>query len=140
MDAGYRDVNVVLSNDNGKSGSGNPYSYTTVVETGLKIMCCAEKEPNAPKGKELTELLCKKLHLATLRFGPSDKWLDPPYEFANQSKFLMVDDKVFYVGSENVYPEDLIEHGVFISDSAAVKQIREEYWDELWEYSKRVHH
>lgn len=132
------DVYIVLSNDYGKSGSGTSYSTTTVAHTADEIKDYVKSEPDAPKGKKLTELLCKKLHLTTLRFGPSDKWPDPPYEFANHSKFFMVDDKVFYVGSENLYSADLIEYGVFISDPAAVKQMREEYWDELWKYSKRV--
>jgi len=132
------DVYIVLSNDYGKSGTGNSYSTTTVAHTADHIKGYVENEPDAPKGKKLTELLCEKLHLTTLRFGPSDKWSDPPYEFANHSKFFLVDDNVFYVGSENLYPSDLIEYGVFISDPGAVQQMREEYWDQLWSYSKRV--
>jgi phosphatidylserine/phosphatidylglycerophosphate/cardiolipin synthase-like enzyme len=133
------DVYIVLSNDHAKSGSGGDYTTgTTVAQTADKIKEKVKSELGAPEDKKLTELLCEKLHLTTLRFGPSDKWPDPPYEFANHSKFFMVDDKVFYVGSENLYPSDLIEYGVFISDPAAVQQMREEYWDELWRYSKRV--
>lgn len=132
------DVYVVLSDDDGKAGSGSSYSTTTVADTADHIKGYVKAVPNAPKGKKLTELLCNKLHLTTLRFGPSNKWPDPPYEFANHSKFLMVDDKVFYVGSENLYPSDLIEYGVFMNDPAAMKQIRAEYWDKLWKYSERV--
>lgn len=132
------DVYIVLSNDLGKSGSGTLYSFGTIAGTADEIKKDVKSEPGAPQGTKLTDLLCNKLHLTTLRFGPSDQWPDPPYEFANHSKFFMVDDKVFYVGSENLYPADLIEYGVFISDPAAVQQMREEYWDQLWMYSKRV--
>lgn len=134
-----QDVYIVLSNDYGKSGSGNSYSTGYVADTADKIREYVSEEPDAPKDKELINLLCSKLHISTLRFGASDKWTNPHgYEFANHSKFIMVDDKIFYVGSENLYPSNLIEYGVFVSDSNAVQQMRELYWDPLWKYSSRV--
>lgn len=133
------DVYIVLSNDHGKSGGGNKYSTGTVAGTADAIKSYVKAEPDAPKGAKLTALLCDKLHIAGLRFGPSNTWPEPkPYEFANHAKFFMVDDKVVYVGSENLYPSDLIEYGVFISDADAIGEMREQYWDKLWTYSKRV--
>ena len=132
-----QDVYVVLSNDYGKAGSGNRYSTGTVAKAADNIRTYVSKEPDAPTGKALIDLLCTKLHITTLRFGKSEKWPNG-YEFANHSKFFMVDDKVFYVGSENLYPSNLIEYGVFVSDPGAVQKMRELYWEPLWKYSSRV--
>jgi phosphatidylserine/phosphatidylglycerophosphate/cardiolipin synthase-like enzyme len=131
------DVYIVLTNDDAKAGSGRGYSSSTVRKTADVIRKYVSEQPDAPIGQALIKLLCSKLHLSTLRFGPSDTWPNG-YEFANHSKFLMVDDLVFYVGSENFYPADLIEYGIFISDPVAVKEIQTQYWDQLWNNSKRV--
>ena len=50
----------------------------------------------------------------------------------------MVDDSFFYVGSENLYPSDLIEFGVFHSDPSMVKSVQDQWWNKLWQYSKRA--
>lgn len=131
------DVYIVISNDYAKAGNGSSYSTSTVRHTAFRIKEYVSAQPNAPSGNKLTELLCSKLHLSTLRFGPSDTWPNG-YEFANHSKFFMVDDKVFYVGSENLYPADLVEYGVFISDAKAINEIKTHYWENLWKYSERV--
>lgn len=130
-----QDVYIVISNDEGKAGSGNTYSTGTVAHTADRIRDYVIFENGSDDG--VTELLCQRLHLSTLRFGPSNEWPNG-YEFANHAKFFMVDDEVFYVGSENLYPSDLIEYGVFISDPDAVQQMKTEYWDQLWKYSSRV--
>jgi phosphatidylserine/phosphatidylglycerophosphate/cardiolipin synthase-like enzyme len=129
------DVYIVLSNDGSKGGS-NPYSNTSLAKTADKLRSYV-KAQSKMTDDELKKLLCEKLHLTTLRFGPSDTWLNG-VTFANHSKFFMVDDKVFYVGSSNLYSSDLQEYGVFISDPDAISQMKSEYWDKLWEYSRRV--
>jgi phosphatidylserine/phosphatidylglycerophosphate/cardiolipin synthase-like enzyme len=129
------DVYIVLSDDGSRVGF-NPYSTVSLKKTADKLRTYVEAQSNK-KGNELNNLLCKKLHLATLRFGPSDEWPNG-ITFANHSKFFMVDDKVFYVGSSNLYPSDLTEYGVFISDPTAISQMKSEYWDQLWKYSSRV--
>lgn len=128
-------VYIVISNDYAKAGSGNSYSASTVHETAKAILHYVKEEENAPIGDKLVEMMCSRLHLSTLRFSSSKNWPNG-YEFANHAKFFMIDDTVFYVGSENLYPSDLIEYGVFISDPDAVKTMKTKYWDPLWYYSK----
>ena len=133
-----RDVYIVLTNDNAKAGpSGNPYSTSTVRKTADVIELFTAAELGVSGRHRLTEILCTQLHLTTLRFGPSDTWSNG-FEFANHAKFMMIDEALFFVGSENLYPADLIEYGVFVSDPDAVQQMRAEYWDQLWSYSSRV--
>ena len=132
-------VYIVISNDKAKAGpDGTPYHTAAGVRnTASTIKSYVSKQPGAPSGNALIDLLCSNLHLTTLRFGPSDHWPNT-FEFANHAKFFMVDDRVFYVGSENLYPSDLVEYGVFISDAGAVRAMREQYWDRLWQYSSRA--
>lgn len=138
------EVYIVISNSGAESGSGNPYSnppypkhnlrnsqhvtYTTISDVyyGDASVVHPHEGP----------FLKDYLHIAPLRFGTSDKWKSGK-KFANHSKFIMVDDKAFYIGSSNFYPSDLIEYGVFIEDQDAVKQVAERYWDKLWKYSCR---
>jgi phosphatidylserine/phosphatidylglycerophosphate/cardiolipin synthase-like enzyme len=132
-------VYIVLTNDDAKVGSAGA-SYSTGVKIGTTadaIRGYVRKQPHAPTGAALTNLLCANLHLAPLRFGPSDTWPNG-FAFGNHAKFFMVDDKIFYVGSENLYPSDLQEYGVFIGDAAVIRQVREQYWDKLWHYSSRA--
>ena len=129
------DVYIVLSNDGSKGGK-NPYSLVPLKETADTLRAYVERQ-SKKKGDDLNKLLCKKLHLSTLRFGPSNEWPNGG-TFANHAKFFMVDDKVFYVGSSNLYSSDLTEYGVFISYPEAISQMKSEYWDELWKYSSRV--
>ena len=132
-------VYIVLTNDGAKAGPGGA-SYTTgvsIASTAEEIRRWVRLQSKAPSGDALTNLLCSNLHLAPLRFGPSDKWPNG-FTFANHAKFFMVDDKVFYVGSENLYPSDLQEYGVFIGNADVIKQVREQYWDKLWQYASRA--
>ena len=85
---------------------------------------------------DINKLLCKNLHLAELRFGPSKNWPNGK-DFANHSKFFMIDNKAFYVGSENLYAgNNLMEYGTFIDNASAITTMRSQYWDPLWNYSK----
>jgi phosphatidylserine/phosphatidylglycerophosphate/cardiolipin synthase-like enzyme len=132
-------VYIVLSNDGAKAGP-NGASYSSGVPltgTADRIKSDVAKQPGAPTGKELIDLLCSNLHLTTLRFGPSDQWSNG-FKFANHSKFWMVDDQLFYVGSENLYPSDLQEYGVILNDPNAASQMKQQYWDKLWQHSRRV--
>lgn len=132
-------VYVVLTNDGAKAGpeTAKPPLYWNKIpltETADKIKEYVQKQPGAPQGPALRKLLCENLHLAPLRFGPDAKWPNG-WTFANHAKFFMVDDSLFYVGSENFYPAPLQEYGVFLNDPKVAAQMKEQYWDRLWSSS-----
>lgn len=135
------DVYIVLSNDHGKSGSGNTYSESTVAITAYMIFGYTYLSDfftsSGMSWDDLQKLVCDKLHLTTLRFGPDNNWPNG-YEFAQHAKFVMVDEAVFYVGSENLYPSNLIEYGVLLDDPAAIQAILTNYWQPLWKWSSKV--
>ena len=61
------------------------------------------------------------MHLAPFRFGPDESWPGGK-TFANHAKFWMVDDRVFYIGSDNMYPVNLQEFGYIVDDAKAARR------------------
>ena len=50
----------------------------------------------------------------------------------------MIDERAFYIGSENLYPATLQEFGYIVEDKAAVAELRRSYWDKAWRWSRAV--
>ena len=86
---------------------------------------------------ELDALLCRRLHIAPLRLGPDATWPDK-VPIGNHAKFWMVDDRVFYIGSDNLYPVDLQEFGFIVDSRAAAADLRRRYWDPMWRWSSQA--
>jgi phosphatidylserine/phosphatidylglycerophosphate/cardiolipin synthase-like enzyme len=56
----------------------------------------------------------------------------------NHAKALMTDDELVLIGSDNMYPSPLAEFSFIIEGNEAAAKFREEYWDKLWKYSRRM--
>ena len=82
-------------------------------------------------------LLCERVHLAPFRFGPDDRWPDRQ-PIATHAKFWIVDSRVFYIGSDNMYPVNLQEFGYIVDDAKAAQEVIDAYWTPLWQWSSRV--
>jgi hypothetical protein len=82
-------------------------------------------------------MLCRHVHLAPFRFGPDATW-PRGIPIANHAKFWMVDDRAFYIGSDNVYPVNLQEFGYILDDRKVAAELLEAYWNPLWEWSRRA--
>ncbi|GAF89596.1 unnamed protein product, partial [marine sediment metagenome] len=67
------------------------------------------------------------LHLATVSYTNAQK-----DNIGSHNKFWMVDNKIFYVGSHNIYPSSLQQFGVIIDSKAAAAQINKTLWNPLW--------
>lgn len=142
------DVYVVLSNAGSIGNGGSPY-YNNVPLQALakRLKDNVQKridtaDPLARyairKGPDpVNALLCSRFHLASLRFGPDDSWPGNK-TIANHSKLWMVDDRVFYIGSDNMYPVNLQEYGYLVGDPKAVDMLIESYWKPLWQWSSRA--
>merc|ERR1712232_1211120 len=50
----------------------------------------------------------------------------------NHAKFFMIDNKCFYIGSQNMYEADLAEWGLIVDDTAAAACVLTGYWNPLW--------
>ena len=137
-----RDVFIVLSADGAKAGTGTPYQNATMAETAHALFREARAQAPNMRPDDLKNLLCSKLRLAPLRFGPDKQWASG-FGFANHTKFWMAGDSLFYVGAHNLYPtvpvgnaSGLQELGVIVNNAAGANEIKQSYWDPLWNYSK----
>lgn len=107
-------------------------------------------------GEKLIETCKAKVKIAPLRFYPLKKCPDSNPDCwkwykngkkvspANHAKIYIIDDKLFYVGSDNAYPiynanqsPGLQEFGFIISNESENKLWSpiSSYWDSLWAYS-----
>jgi phosphatidylserine/phosphatidylglycerophosphate/cardiolipin synthase-like enzyme len=133
-DAG--DVHIVLTNVGAVGESTSVYSNGVSPETAArKIREVARKRDPARSDADLDRLLCRRLHVAPFRFGPDATW-PKQKPIGNHGKFWMVDDRAFYIGSDNLYPIDLQEFGYIVDDRAAAATALRDYWEPLWRWSR----
>lgn len=81
-----------------------------------------------------------RMHIAPLRISEkATRWVHEDRELliANHGKPWMVDDRVLYVGSDNLYPHSLQEFGYLVESPEIVQQFVRDYWEPLWKFSSR---
>lgn len=130
------DAYLVLS-EYGADGHVSDYSNKVTKETVVRHIRDKVGEHFGIAEPELTALVCERLHVAPLRFGPDQTWPDK-HEIAVHTKMWMVDDRAFYIGSENLYPVELQEFGYVIEDAGAAKTLRQDFWDKAWTWSQQA--
>ena len=142
------DVYIVLSNDGSRGPDGGNYSNgvsLAALARHLREMVQGRLEAKDPHLRyairtgpdPANALLCEHVHLAPFRFGPDDKWPDHA-TFATHMKLWMIDDRAFYIGSDNMYPVNLQEFGYIVDDKKAAGELLDAYWKPLWQWSQRA--
>jgi phosphatidylserine/phosphatidylglycerophosphate/cardiolipin synthase-like enzyme len=142
------DIYIVLSNLGAVGNGGNSYSNDVPLQTlarHLRQEVQRRFELRDPKYRyeirkgpdPVNALLCERLHLAPFRFGPDAQWPDG-HAIGTHTKFWMVDSRVFYIGSDNMYPVNLQEFGYIVDDTKAAQEIIDAYWSPLWQWSSRA--
>ena len=134
MLAGRGDVFLVVSNPGAEGRSKIGYSNGVALEAVAEKMLAVAQAQSTLPAPALIDLLCRHFHLAPFRFGPDAAW-PGGHPIANHAKFWMVDDRYFYLGSDNLYPIDLQEFGYIADDPAAAAELRRRYWAPLWRWS-----
>jgi hypothetical protein len=148
MEQRHGHVYIVLSNRGAAGNSGQSYANdVTFAEFARHLRDLVQKRIDArdPKARyeirrgpdPVNAMLCDHVHLAPFRFGPDATW---PHgvAIANHAKLWMVDDRVFYLGSDNVYPVNLQEFGYIVDDRKAAAELLDAYWNPLWQWSQRA--
>jgi phosphatidylserine/phosphatidylglycerophosphate/cardiolipin synthase-like enzyme len=141
-------VYIVLSNPGATGNSGSTYSNeVTFAAFARHLRDLMQKRIDArdPKARyevrigpdPINALLCSHVHLAPLRFGPDTTW-PRGMSIANHAKLWMVDDRAFYIGSDNLYPVNLQEFGYILDDQKAAAELLDAYWNPLWRWSQRA--
>ena len=131
----FGDAYIVLSNL-GAAGAVGRYSYGIRLETVASHILEVAAQRSRMAHRPLVELMCRHLHLAPLRFGPDEAW-PGNRAIGVHAKFWMVDDRAFYIGSENLYPANLQEFGYVVEDPTAAAQVRADFWDRAWHWSQK---
>ena len=140
------EINIVLSNEGAVGNSGSAYSNDIPLERVARTLRDALQrrfERNDPlmryevrRGPDpVNAILCERITLAPFRFGPDAKW-PGGRPIANHSKLWMVDDRAFYIGSDNMYPVNLQEYGYIVDDPAAARELIDSYWKPLRQWSR----
>ena len=141
-------VYIVLSNRGASGNSGLSYANDVTFKAfarHLRDLVQKRIDARDPKARyevrrgpdPINALLCSHVHLAPFRFGPDATW---PHgvAIANHAKLWMVDDRVFYIGSDNVYPVNLQEFGYIVDDRKAAAELLDAYWNPLWQWSRQA--
>jgi hypothetical protein len=129
MMAGVK-VQIVLSNP------GRPdYSNIVKIEEAKKSLRDRAILMNKGNEKTARDLLFTKLQLATLRVSSKPTWPgDRRYRL--HTKLICVDDRAFYVGSRNAYPDTTQDHGFIIEDEGAARELWLAFLRPQWQYSQ----
>ena len=124
-------VQMVLSEPGGVAGSGGPYSFGETLEGIVREF------KSILDGRSMTGTF----ELAPLRISETgDRWKyqGQEWKITNHAKLWMVDDSLFYIGSDNIYPHNLQEFGYVVESPEWSGRILQEYWNPLWQYAARV--
>lgn len=146
------DIYIVLSNQGSAGNSGFSYSTGVPMRTLARhlrdVVSKRYEARRADKNGRLdlsrregpdpvNAMLCSRVHLAPFRFGPDKEW-PRGRTIGNHSKLWMIDDRAFYIGSDNMYPVNLQEYGYIVDDRGAAADLLESYWNPLWQWSQRA--
>lgn len=140
------DVDFILSNTGAVPGTlgkiealYNTYDNGwTPAAVAQKFVDVAAKRPDLlPPGTDPRALICSKLQLMRLRSSASETWPDGN-TIANHAKVIMVDDKAFYVGSQNAYAANLTEFGYIVDNEAATRAFVDSYLGNAEKFSRRT--
>merc|ERR1711924_240730 len=97
--------------------------------------------------ENMRDLVCKNLRVQYLSWNKIEeenkRWQDRVRSTHEQKtatygchlKSYIVDDMVWYIGSQNLYPAPLQEFGVIIDDQKVTKNVVEKFWNPAWENS-----
>jgi phosphatidylserine/phosphatidylglycerophosphate/cardiolipin synthase-like enzyme len=85
-----------------------------------------------------TDFLCERIALASPRVNATDETWSDGSAMGLHSKLWIVDDRAFYIGSQNLYISNLFEWGLLVDDPTLTAEVLEVQWAPLWLYSQRT--
>ncbi|WP_135079542.1 phospholipase D-like domain-containing protein [Terasakiella sp. SH-1] len=131
------EMKIVLSNPNavagGLSATVAPYygDNPDTVNAKMKIVLT---ETLWMTDAAATDLIKSKFRVASFRYS-AQKTYPGDAPIPNHAKTFMVDDALFYIGSQNLYPANLNEFGYMVQDEQVVTSYLQNYWTPLWNFS-----
>jgi len=134
------DVEIVLSNpvsipDHVKFIDGNYGLGWSCVDVAAELIKCIQKQFPDASDKKLRETVQDNLRVCFIKCKRGGCYYSDGASLGLHSKHFIIDDVCCYIGSQNLYSCDLAEWGVVIDSPEAVGDIKQQYWDKLWEVS-----
>ncbi len=85
-------------------------------------------------------LACEAIEYAPFRFSDFSNWDAGLLQrtIGTHAKLLIVDESAFYIGSHNLYPSNLQEFGVIVTDPEATSQLIASFWNNVWGQSLKA--
>lgn len=122
------EVQLILSEPGAKTAAGGPYSFgTTITDIAAELRRVIGDRP-----------VTGRMRAGALRFfAGGDRWRQGSTELKiiNHAKLWIVDDRVFHVGSDNLYPHNLQEFGYVIESVELAAVVLHEYWEPAWQHT-----
>jgi len=91
---------------------------------------------------EIAEHICEFVKIAHVRLNKDNatymRGENEGGQVGNHAKVLMVDEEIFYIGSDNTYGGGLAEFGFIVDDATRSKDFADTYWRTLWTEAKGV--
>ena len=125
------DVEMVLTNQDSKSGYTNGWSCVDVASELIKRI---QKQFPAADDAQLRQKVEDNLFICYIRHDKKDSY-ENGERIGNHCKYFIVDDMISYTGSQNLYECDLAEWGVLIDDVKMTAKMIDGYWKPMWEVS-----
>lgn len=82
----------------------------------------------------LRQIVKKNLRISYIRQVQGNKWQNGG-TMGFHAKHFIIDDRAYYIGSQNLYKADLAEWGVLIDNEQQTKKCMQEYWNPMWQAS-----
>jgi phosphatidylserine/phosphatidylglycerophosphate/cardiolipin synthase-like enzyme len=125
-------VQIVISNPD---ATGN---YSNIGDIKVAIITLFSRvRLQTASDADAQRAMDRNLQLAPLRVSDQATW-PGGHKYRLHTKVVSVDDKAFYIGSRNVYPDTTQDHGFIIEDAAAARQLSAAFLDKLWKYSRKA--
>jgi predicted esterase len=91
---------------------------------------------------EAADLISRRLFVGSLRFSADEGYPNEQgartIPFSNHAKTFVVDDRVFYVGSQDPFRSNSAAFGYLVEDAVAAQAYVSGYWEKLWGQSQRT--
>jgi len=133
------DIEIAVSNPGSIPAGLSPLEACygngwTCGDVASEIIKTIKEQYDGVDDESLRKCVDENLRVCFIRQAQGNSWEDGG-TMGMHAKHFIIDDRAYYIGSQNLYMCDLAEWGILIDDPAATKKCMAEYWNPLWKAS-----
>lgn len=130
------DIEIALSNPGSVPGGLSPTEALygngwTCADVAAEVIKTIQEQYLDVNLEDLTDAVNRNLRVCYIKQRQGGEWNDKK-TMGMHAKHFIIDDRAYYIGSQNLYVCDLAEWGIVIDDPAQTKKCMDEYWNPLW--------